>query len=151
MSTLDESDTDLHSKSQAAGNYRIAHTMIRVRDLERSLRFYTGMLGMTVLRQREYPEGRFTNTFIGYGDEESSTVLELTFNWDVKEPYDLGNAWGHLALEVTDVYAACAELERQGVRIVREPGPMKHGTRIIAFIEDPDGYRIELLEPLREL
>lgn len=128
--------------------FRFAHTMIRVRDLEKSLDFYTRILGMKVLRQREYPDGQFTNTFVGYGDEESSTVLELTHNWDTAEPYDLGNGWGHLALEVPDVYSVCAELEREGVRITRAPGPMKHGTRVIAFIQDPDGYKIELLEPL---
>ena len=128
--------------------FRFAHTMIRVRDLDRTLDFYTRMLGMQVLRQRAYPDGRFTNTFIGYDEEDTSTVIELTWNWDQAEPYDLGNGWGHLALEVADVHATCEKLGAEGVRITRAPGPMKHGTRVIAFIEDPDGYKIELLEPL---
>jgi lactoylglutathione lyase len=121
--------------------------MIRVRDLERSLDFYTRLLGMRVLRQKEYPEGKFTNTFIGYDDEAASTVIELTYNWGQEQPYELGNGWGHLALEVPDVYAACEQLAREGIKITRPPGPMKHGTRVIAFIEDPDGYKIELLAP----
>ncbi len=128
--------------------FRMAHTMIRVRDLERSLDFYTRLLGMRVLRQREYPDGKFTNTFVGYGDEDSHTVIELTCNWGREEPYDLGNGWGHLALEVPDVYATCEQLQGAGAKIVRPAGPMKHGTRVIAFVEDPDGYKIELLEPL---
>ena len=128
--------------------FRLAHTMIRVVDLDRTLDFYTRLLGMHVLRQREYPEGRFTNTFIGYDDEDKSTVLELTWNWDQSEPYELGSGWGHLALEVPDVYRTCEQLSAEGVRITRPPGPMKHGSRVIAFIEDPDGYKIELLEPL---
>ena len=131
-----------------ANKYRLAHTMIRVSDLEKSLDFYTRLLGMHVLRQKEYPDGKFTNTFIGYGPEDTNTVIELTYNWEQEEPYDKGNAWGHLALEVSDVYATCAALEKEGVNIPRPAGPMKHGTRVIAFIEDPDGYKIELLEPL---
>ena len=127
--------------------FRFAHTMIRVRDLDRTLDFYTRMLGMRVLRQRAYPDGRFTNTFIGYDAEDASTVIELTWNWDQAGPYDLGDGWGHLALEVADVHATCEQLGAEGVRITRAPGPMKHGTRVIAFIEDPDGYKIELLEP----
>ena len=129
--------------------FRLAHTMIRVSDLNKSLDFYTRLLGMKVLRQKEYPDGEFTNTFIGYGPEDSNTVIELTFNWEQKDEYDKGNAWGHLALEVPDVFATCAKLEEEGVNIPRPPGPMKHGTRVIAFIEDPDGYKIELLEPLQ--
>jgi lactoylglutathione lyase len=125
----------------------MAHTMIRVRDLDASLKFYTGMLGMNVLRQSEYPDGKFTNTFVGYGDEDSNTVIELTYNWGQEEPYDLGAGWGHLALEVPDVYATCETLAENGVNITRPPGPMKHGTRVIAFIEDPDGYKIELIAP----
>ena len=127
--------------------FRLAHTMIRVADLDRTLDFYTRLLGMRVLRQNEYPGGRFTNTFIGYDEEDSSTVIELTWNWDQTEPYDLGNGWGHLALEVPDVYATCEQLSAEGVRIARPPGPMKHGKRNIAFVEDPNGYKIELLEP----
>jgi lactoylglutathione lyase len=121
--------------------------MIRVSDLDKSLDFYTRLLGMRVLRQKEYPDGKFTNTFIGYGPEDTETVIELTYNWDQQEPYDKGNGWGHLALEVPDVYATCAQLEKEGANIPRPAGPMKHGTRVIAFIEDPDGYKIELLEP----
>ena len=128
--------------------YRLAHTMIRVRDLEKSLDFYTRLLGMHVLRQKEYPDGKFTNTFIGYGPEDTNTVIELTYNWDQKEPYEMGTGWGHLALEVPDVYAACAVLEKEGANIPRPAGPMKHGTGVIAFDEDPDGYKIELLEPV---
>ena len=128
--------------------FRLAHTMIRVVDLDRTLDFYTRVLGMRVLRQKEYPGGRFTNTFIGYDEEDASTVIELTWNWDQTEPYDLGNGWGHLALEVPNVYATCEQLAAEGARITRPPGPMKHGTRVIAFVEDPNGYKIELLEPL---
>lgn len=122
--------------------------MIRVSDLEKSVDFYTRLLGMHILRQKEYPDGKFTNTFIGYGPEDTNTVIELTYNWEQEETYDKGNAWGHLALEVPDVYAACATLEKEGVNISRPAGPMKHGTRVIAFVEDPDGYKVELLEPL---
>ena len=128
--------------------YRLAHTMIRVRDLEKSLDFYTRILGMQVLRQKEYPGGKFTNTFVGYGPEETHTAIELTYNWDQEEPYDMGNGWGHVALEVPDVYAACEALQSVGAKITRPPGPMKNGTRVIAFVEDPDGYKVELLEPL---
>ena len=134
--------------NDAKNEYRLAHTMIRVRDLEKSLDFYTRLLGMHVLRQKEYPEGKFTNTFIGYGPEDTNTVIELTYNWDQEEPYEMGTGWGHLALEVPDVYAACALLEKEGANIPRPAGPMKHGTRVIAFVEDPDGYKIELLEPV---
>jgi lactoylglutathione lyase len=128
--------------------YRLAHTMIRVRDLERSLDFYTRILGMQVLRQKEYPEGKFTNTFVGYGPEDTHPAIELTYNWGQEEPYDMGNGWGHVALEVPDVYAACEALQSVGANITRAPGPMKNGTRVIAFVEDPDGYKVELLEPL---
>jgi lactoylglutathione lyase len=128
--------------------YRLAHTMIRVRDLEKSLDFYTRILGMQVLRQKEYPGGKFTNTFVGYGPEETHPAIELTYNWDQEEPYDMGNGWGHVALEVPDVYAACEALQSSGAKITRPPGPMKNGTRVIAFVEDPDGYKVELLEPL---
>ena len=128
--------------------YRLAHTMIRVRDLEKSLDFYTRILGMQVLRQKEYPGGKFTNTFVGYGPEETHPAIELTYNWDQEEPYDMGNGWGHVALEVPDVYGACEALQEAGANITRPPGPMKNGTRVIAFVEDPDGYKVELLEPL---
>ncbi|TDJ63661.1 MAG: lactoylglutathione lyase [Proteobacteria bacterium] len=131
------------------GQYRLAHTMIRVTDLKKSLDFYTRMLGMQVLRSTDYPDGKFTNTFVGYGPEASYPAVELTHNWDQDQPYDLGGGWGHLAVEVPDVYETCQQLQKEGVKITRAPGPMKHGTRNIAFIEDPDGYKIELLEPLR--
>jgi len=135
------------NQTPAKTAFRMAHTMIRVGDLERSLDFYTRLLGMRLLRQSEYPDGKFTNTFVGYGDEASDAVIELTYNWEQSEPYELGNGWGHLALEVPDVYATCETLQDAGIKITRAPGPMKHGTRVIAFIEDPDGYKIELVQP----
>ena len=130
----------------SAPNRRLLHTMIRVRDLEKSLDFYQRLLGMNVLRQTDFPDGKFTNTFVGYGDEHADTVIELTHNWDQQEPYDQGSGWGHLAIGVADIYAECERLEREGVAITRPPGPMKHGTTVIAFIVDPDGYKIELIE-----
>jgi lactoylglutathione lyase len=128
------------------GNFRLLHTMIRVFDLDQSIDFYTRHLGMKVLRRTDYPEGKFTLAFVGYGDEASHTVLELTYNWDQELPYDLGSAFGHIAIAVPDIYAACEAMEQEGVKIPRKPGPMKHGTTVIAFIEDPDGYKIELIE-----
>ncbi len=124
---------------------RMLHTMLRVTDLEASLSFYREVLGMRLLRRADFPEGRFTLAFVGYGDESSNTVLELTHNWDTKA-YELGTAYGHVALGVPDVYAACNEIKARGGRVVREAGPMKGGTRVIAFVEDPDGYKIELVE-----
>jgi len=124
---------------------RILHTMLRVGDLERSLRFYCEVLGMRLLRRNDYPGGRFTLAFVGYGDEAETAVLELTHNWDT-DRYEIGTGFGHVALGVDDVYRTCAELRDKGARIVREPGPMKHGTTEIAFVEDPDGYRIELIQ-----
>lgn len=124
---------------------RMLHTMIRVGNLERSLEFYTGVLGMKLLRKHDYPEGKFTLAFVGYGPEESNTVIELTHNWDT-ESYDLGNGFGHIALGVDDIHAACDRIRKAGGKVVREPGPMKHGTTVIAFVEDPDGYKIELIE-----
>ena len=129
-------------------DFRLDHTMIRVFDQEQTLDFYTRILGMKILRQNEYPEGRFTNTFIGYQGEDEGTTIEMTYNWDREDPYDMGNAWGHLALKVSDVYATADYLKSQGVEFVREPGPMKAGTRIIAFFKDPNGYVIELNEPI---
>ncbi len=126
--------------------FRFLHTMIRVKDLDRSIDFYTRLLGMRVLRHKDFEGGRFTNVFVGYGDEESETVLELTHNWDQEEPYSHGSGFGHLAVGVPDIYATCEALEAEGVNIPRPPGPMKHGTTVIAFIEDPDGYKIELIE-----
>jgi len=121
------------------------HTMLRVGDLERSLLFYTEVLGMHLLRRKDYPTGRFTLAFVGYGDESDTTVLELTHNWDISS-YELGSAYGHIALGVDDIYATCAAIAAKGGRVVREPGPMKHGSTVIAFVEDPDGYRVELIQ-----
>jgi len=125
---------------------RILHTMLRVGDLTRSIDFYTKVLGMTLLRQKDYPDGRFTLAFVGYGAESEQAAIELTYNWDT-DAYDLGNGYGHIALEVDDVYQACAEIRERGGKILREAGPMNAGTTIIAFVEDPDGYPIELLGP----
>ena len=126
--------------------YRLLHTMIRVLDLDKSIDFYTRLLGMKLLRNQEYPSGEFTLAFVGYGDETDKTVIELTYNWGQKEPYALGEGFGHLAIGVPDIYAACERLEAEGVKIPRPPGPMKHGGSVIAFVEDPDGYKIELIE-----
>jgi lactoylglutathione lyase len=124
---------------------RILHTMIRVGDLERSLAFYVGVLGMKLLRRRDYPDGKFTLAFVGFGPESEGAVLELTHNWDTAA-YALGTGFGHVALEVPDAARACQEIKERGGKVVREAGPMKHGTTVIAFVEDPDGYRIELIE-----
>ncbi|MGB5474751.1 MAG: lactoylglutathione lyase [Gammaproteobacteria bacterium] len=123
---------------------RLLHTMLRVGNLQRSIDFYTHVLGMRLLRQKEYPDGKFTLAFVGYGDERDNTVLELTYNWDT-EAYDLGEGFGHIAIEVDDVYKAVEDLQARGGKVIREAGPMNAGTTIIAFIEDPDGYQIELL------
>lgn len=124
---------------------RILHTMIRVGNLERSLAFYVEVLGMRLLRRKDYEAGRFTLAFVGYSDEDSSAVLELTHNWDT-DAYELGTGFGHVALEVEDAYAACDRIRSLGGKVVREAGPMKHGTTVLAFVEDPDGYRIELIQ-----
>ncbi len=124
---------------------RILHTMLRVGDLDRSIDFYTGVLGMKVLRRKDYPDGKFTLAFVGYGDESQEAVLELTHNWDTKA-YDLGTGYGHVALEVDDAYLACDEARKRGGKVTREAGPMKHGTTVIAFVEDPDGYKIEFIQ-----
>ena len=124
---------------------RILHTMLRVGNLDHSITFYTEILGMQLLRRTDYPEGRFTLAFVGYGPEEQGAVLELTHNWDT-ESYELGNAYGHIALAVPDAAAACAEIKKRGGKVVREAGPMKHGKTIIAFVDDPDGYKIELIQ-----
>ena len=124
---------------------RILHTMIRVGDLDRSLAFYTDVLGMRLLRRNDYSEGRFTLAFVGYGEESDNAVIELTHNWDTAA-YELGNAFGHIALGVPDAYAACAKIQERGGKVVREAGPMKHGSTVIAFVEDPDGYKIELIQ-----
>ncbi|HEX2826416.1 MAG TPA: lactoylglutathione lyase [Burkholderiales bacterium] len=124
---------------------RLLHTMIRVGDLERSIKFYTEVLGMKVLRSKDYPDGRFTNTFVGYEDESKAAVLELTHNWDTRS-YELGSGYGHVAIAVEDAYKACDEIKKRGGKVTREAGPMKHGTTVIAFVEDPDGYKIELIQ-----
>lgn len=124
---------------------RILHTMIRVGDLDRSIDFYTNVLGMQVLRKKDYPDGKFTLAFVGYGPESEQSVIELTYNWDTSS-YDLGNAFGHIALAVDNAAAACEQIRERGGKVVREAGPMKHGGSVIAFIEDPDGYKIELIE-----
>lgn len=124
---------------------RLLHTMIRVGDLQRSIDFYTEVLGMRLLRKSDYPSGRFTNAFVGYDDESRAAVLELTHNWDTKA-YDMGSGFGHLAVEVEDAYKACDEVKKRGGKVSREPGPMKHGTTVIAFVEDPDGYKIEFVQ-----
>jgi len=129
-----------------ADKSRLLHTMIRVRDLDASLNFYTDLLGMKLLRKRDYPSGKFTLAFVGYGEEANNAVIELTHNWEQAEPYNLGTAFGHLAIAVPDVYKACERLAAAGVKIPRPAGPMAHGGSVIAFIEDPDGYRIELIE-----
>jgi len=124
---------------------RLLHTMLRVGDLERSIHFYCDVLGMKLLRRKDYPEGKFTLAFVGYGDESTTAVLELTHNWD-RDRYQIGDGYGHVALGVEDIHATCARLREAGARITREPGPMKHGTTVIAFLDDPDGYKIELIE-----
>ncbi len=127
-------------------DFRMLHTMIRVKDLDKSLDFYTRLLGMKLLRKADFPDGKFTLAFVGYGSEEKQAVIELTHNWDQDTPYDLGNGYGHVALGVPDIYGTCEALREAGASIAREPGPMKHGTTVIAFIDDPDGYKIELIE-----
>ncbi len=124
---------------------RVLHTMIRVGDLDRSIRFYTDVLGMQLLRRHDYPDGKFTLAFVGYGPESEQAVIELTYNYGV-DKYELGTGFGHIALEVEDAYRACEEIKKRGGKVVREAGPMKHGTTVIAFAEDPDGYRIELIQ-----
>jgi lactoylglutathione lyase len=124
---------------------RMLHTMLRVGNLDRSLKFYCDVLGMKLLRRKDYPSGRFTLAFVGYGAEDTHTVLELTHNWDT-ERYDLGAGYGHVAIGVEDIYATCEAFRSKGAKIVREPGPMKHGGTEIAFLEDPDGYRVELIQ-----
>jgi lactoylglutathione lyase len=144
MATTDVAEID--KPAADADKFQFLHTMIRVRDLEKSLKFYTDLLGMKVLRQRDYPTGKFTLAFVGYGEEAGNTVIELTHNWEQAEPYNLGTAFGHLAIGVPDVYKTCDRLAAAGVKIPRPAGPMAHGGSVIAFIEDPDGYRIELVQ-----
>lgn len=124
---------------------RFLHTMLRVGDLERSIQFYTDVIGMQLLRRKDFPEGKFTLAFLGFGPEETHPALELTYNWGV-DSYELGTAYGHIALGVADIHATCDRIRAAGGKVVREPGPMKHGTTVLAFVEDPDGYKIELIE-----
>ncbi len=124
---------------------QLLHTMLRVGNLEESLKFYMEVLGMKLLRQKEYPDGKFTLAFVGYGDDSDHTVLELTYNWGV-EKYNLGDAYGHIAIGVDDIYGTCEEIKARGGKVSREPGPMKHGSTVIAFVEDPDGYKVELVQ-----
>ena len=124
---------------------RILHTMLRVGNLEKSIDFYSKVLGMRVLRRKDYPEGKFTLAFVGYQDESDATVIELTHNWDT-EKYDLGTGFGHIAIEVNDAYLACEMAKKRGGKVTREAGPMKHGVTVIAFVEDPDGYKIEFIQ-----
>lgn len=124
---------------------RVLHTMIRVGNLDKSIAFYTEVLGMNMIRKSDYPEGKFTNVFVGYGDESDGATIELTYNYGV-EKYDIGTGFGHIAIAVPDAYAACEEIKRRGGVVTREAGPMKHGTTVIAFAQDPDGYKIELIQ-----
>lgn len=124
---------------------RILHTMLRVKNLEESLQFYCDVLGMKLLRQKDYPGGEFTLAFVGYGDESETAVIELTYNWGV-DNYDLGNAYGHIAIGVDDIYGTCEKIKARGGKVIREPGPMKHGSTVIAFVEDPNGYKVELIQ-----
>ncbi len=128
---------------------RLLHTMIRVNDLEESIKFYCDLLGMKLLRKKDFPSGRFTNVFVGFGSESEESVVELTYNWDTHQ-YDLGNGFGHLAVGVDDIYQTCEALRSKGGKVVREPGPMKHGGSDIAFVEDPNGYKIELINLKRK-
>ena len=126
--------------------FKYLHTMIRVMDLDKSIDFYTKFFNMQLIRRNDFPGGKFSLAFLGYGPESNNTVLELTYNWDQTEAYDKGNGWGHIAIGVEDIYNLCDDLENSGLEIIRKPGPMKHGTTLIAFIKDPDGYSIELIE-----
>ena len=132
--------------SSETSKFRLLHIMIRVLHLDKSIDFYTRHLGMTVLRKTDYPDGKFTLVFVGYGNERNNTVVELTHNWEQTESYKIGSGFGHLAVAVPNIYEACDQMRVEGVAISREPGPMKHGKSVIAFIEDPDGYKVELIE-----
>lgn len=132
--------------STQPGSFRMLHTMLRVLDLEKSLDFYVNKMGMKLLRRQDYPGGEFTLAFVGYGDEKDQAVIELTHNWGQKEPYTIGSGYGHIAIGVPDIYGLCETLQAAGVKIPRPPGPMKHGGSVIAFVEDPDGYKVELIE-----
>lgn len=136
----------MSADTESKESRRLLHTMLRVADLDQTIQFYTDMLGMKLLRKKDFPEGKFSLAFVGYEDEESGTVIELTYNWDRLEGYELGTAFGHLAIGVPDVYAVCDKLQRAGVPILRPAGPMAGGDVVMAFVADPDGYRIELLQ-----
>ena len=138
------------SEPKIKTEFRLSHTMMRVLNLGASLKFYCEILGMQILRKTDYPDGRFTNTFIGYGPEAEFPTLELTYNWDQQDNYNKGDGWGHICIETPDVYKACEDLAANGIKITRPPGPMKHGTRVIAFCEDPDGYKVELNETIEK-
>jgi lactoylglutathione lyase len=138
--------SEVATRQAGAGEFRLLHTMIRVKDLDKSIDFYTRLLGMSLMRRKDYPSGEFTLAFVGYGDEDEQAVIELTHNWGQEEPYELGTGFGHLAIGVADIYGTCEQLAAEGVNIPRPPGPMKHGGSVIAFVEDPDGYKIELIE-----
>ena len=141
------SDATTISRAEVqAASFRMLHTMLRVLDLEKSLDFYVNRLGMKLLRRTDYPSGEFTLAFVGYGEEKDHAVIELTHNWGQKEPYTIGSGYGHIAIGVPDIYGLCEKLQATGTKIPRPPGPMKHGGSVIAFIEDPDGYKIELIE-----
>jgi lactoylglutathione lyase len=144
--TMTAQPTALKERQGDSREFRLLHTMIRVLDLDKSIDFYTRLLGMQLLRRQDYPSGKFTLAFVGYGDEKDHAVIELTHNWDQAEPYQIGTAFGHLAVGVPDIYGTCTALAKEGVKIPRPPGPMKHGGSVIAFVEDPDGYKIELIE-----
>jgi len=132
--------------ADGAANYRMLHTMIRVMDLDKSLAFYTGAMGMKLLRKRDVPDGKYSLAFVGYDDESSQAVVELTYNWDQAKPYKIGTGFGHLAVGVPDVKQVCEHVAAKGGKVTRPPGPVKFGTTIIAFVRDPDGYAIELIE-----
>ena len=138
--------TALKERQGDTSGFRLLHTMIRVLDLDKSIDFYTRLLGMRLLRRQDYPSGKFTLAFVGYGDEKEHAVVELTYNWDQAKPYDLGTGFGHLAVGVPDVYGMCEQVTKAGGKVTRAPGPVKFGTTVIAFVEDPDGYKIELIE-----
>ena len=143
------SQTATTAKPATAGQtapFRMLHTMLRVLDLDKSLDFYVNKMGMKLLRRQDYPGGEFTLAFVGYGDEKDQAVIELTHNWGQKEPYTIGSGYGHIAIGVPDIYGLCETLQSTGVKIPRPPGPMKHGGSVIAFVEDPDGYKVELIE-----
>jgi lactoylglutathione lyase len=143
--SLPQNERDKALEVNLEKTMRLLHTMLRVGDLAESLKFYCDVLGMKLLRQKDYPGGKFTLAFVGYGEETDHTVLELTYNWDT-DRYDLGDAYGHIAIGVDDIYATCDRIKQLGSKVVREPGPMKHGSTVIAFVEDPNGYKVELIQ-----